>query len=505
LRQQWGFNGFVVSDGGAIWDIWARHKYEPTPEAAAAEAVKQGCDLCSGNVAPDRAAIRRSASWLPDTLGWLHGGEDYSVLTNSVAQGLISESEIDTALGHELPARFRLGLFDPPAMVPWSKITMAENDTPVHRGLALKVAEQSIVLLKNDGTLPLDRAKLKRIAVIGPNADSTRMLLGNYSGTPSRSTTILDGLKQFAGTNIDIVYAPGCLLAAKSEGSNVPSDESASSAIAMARSADVVVFAGGVDSSLEKEESNDTAPRYVGFFRGDRTRIELPSPQEYLLHALHALGKPVIFVNSSGSAMALPWEARHLPAILQAWYPGEEGGRAVAEVLFGDVNPSGRLPVTFYASTADLAAFDDYGMSNRTYRYFNGKPVYAFGHGLSYTKFQYADVALDRKGYGAGDKLKLAFSLKNTGVCGGDEVVQVYFRHLNSAEPQPKLSLCGFLRIHLAKGESSQVVLEIPAQRFRYWKPEKRQYVVEPGKYELLIGGASDDIRLRTPVTINNI
>jgi beta-glucosidase len=187
---------------------------------------------------------------------------------------------------------------------------------------------------------------------------------------------------------------------------------------------------------------------------------------------------------------------------VQAWYPGEEGGRAVAEVLFGKVNPSGRLPVTVYTSTAALPAFDDYSMSNRTYRYFSGKPLFAFGHGLSYTKFKYLQAQLNASAFSAGEMMKLSFTLKNTGPCSGDEVAEVYFRHLHSAVPQPKLALCGFKRIHLAKGESAAVTMEIPAERFHYWDTKKKQNVVEPGKYELLVGAASDDIRLRVPASI---
>jgi beta-glucosidase len=218
-----------------------------------------------------------------------------------------------------------------------------------------------------------------------------------------------------------------------------------------------------------------------------------------LLKALAGTGKPVILVNCSGSPMAMPWEAKHLPAILQAWYPGEQGGRAVGEILFGDVNPSGHLPLTFYAATADLPSFTDYSMSNRTYRYFNGKPEFAFGHGLSYTKFKFQERQAGVKKHPADGTAKVTFTVKNTGKLDGDEVAQVYFRHVNSAVPQPKLALCGFARVHLKRGESSKVTVEVPATRLRYWDTQKKQYVVEPGDYEFLVGAASDDIRLNCP------
>ena len=239
-----------------------------------------------------------------------------------------------------------------------------------------------------------------------------------------------------------------------------------------------------------------------GFSGGDRTHIELPRVQEDLLRALHGTGKPVVFVNCSGSAIAMPWEAENLPAILQAWYPGEQGGRAVGDILFGDVNPSGRLPVTFYKATTDLPDFEDYSMSNRTYRYFNGKPLFAFGHGLSYGQFKYQRAGINRSSFNAGDTIKLTFTVKNTGDLAGDEVAQVYFQPKHSAVSQPKLALCGFTRIPLAPGQAAHMTVDIPAERFRYWDTVKKQYVVEPGDYELLIGAASDDIRLRVPAKI---
>jgi beta-glucosidase len=251
----------------------------------------------------------------------------------------------------------------------------------------------------------------------------------------------------------------------------------------------LVVYVGGITPAQEGE----------GF---DRDSIELPAVQEKLVQALHATGKPMVMVNCSGSAIALPWEAENLPAILQIWYPGEEGGRAVAEVLFGEVNPSGHLSITFYRATADLPGFTDYSMTNRTYRYFNGKPLFAFGHGLSYTKFDFKSGKLESKKIPAGGTAKVTFAVKNSGKLDGDEVAQVYFRHVHSAVPQPKLALCGFARVHLKRGETSRVTVEVPATRLRYWDTQNKQYVVEPGNYEILIGAASDDIRMKLPITI---
>jgi beta-glucosidase len=477
LRKQWGFDGYIVSDCGAIHNIWGaqEHHYVSTPEEAAADAVKVGCNLCCGG--------------------------DYTALVKAVQKGLITEAEIDRALYYTLWTRFRLGLFDPPDKCPFSKIGIDQNDTAEHEALALKVAEESVVLLKNSGVLPLNRSKIRRIAVIGTNAVSASMLEGNYNGKAARPVTVLDGIKQAAGSNIEVAFAAGGPLALLKNRSNKPGQKMIDEAVAAAKSADVIVFVGGISAQFEGEEmrrSND----FDGFDGGDRTRIELPSVQTDLLKALAATGKPVIFVNCSGSAMAMPWEVRNLPAILQAWYPGEQGGRAVAEVLFGDVNPSGHLPVTFYASTKDLPDFMDYSMSNRTYRYFNGKPEFAFGHGLSYTRFKFQDGRLDAKIIPADGTVKMTFTVKNTGRRDGDEVAQVYFRHDHSDVPQPKLALCGFARVHLKHGEAESVTVEVPAERLRYWDTDKKQYVVAPGQYEFLVGAASDDIRLKLPMTI---
>jgi len=261
----------------------------------------------------------------------------------------------------------------------------------------------------------------------------------------------------------------------------------------------VIIYVGGLSPSLEGE---DMPVPFDGFSGGDRTRIELPAPQTELLKALHATGKPVVFVNCSGSAVAMPWAARNLPAILQAWYPGEMGGRAVAEVLFGDINPAGRLPITFYSSTEDLPAFEDYSMANRTYRYFRGTPEFAFGHGLSFTRFEYGKPRLESATVPINGTLKVSFTLKNSGTLDGDEVAQVYFRRKDSQPSDARQALCGFIRVHVAKQQTANVSLEILLERFRHWSTAEKRYMVEPGAYELLIGAASDDIKARLPLTV---
>jgi beta-glucosidase len=475
LRKKWGFDGYVVSDCDAVADIWRPnlHHFVNTPEEAAAAAVKAGCNLCCGG--------------------------DYNSLVRAAQQNLVTEKDIDNALYYTLWTRFRMGLFNSDDKNPYSKITIAQNDTDEHRAVALKLAQQSLVLLKNDGVLPIERAKYKKIAVIGPNAKSLTMLNGNYHGTPSKPVSILDGIKQLAGEGVEITYAYGCPVttvtrtaawSAQDNTTTRPLPELKAEALGVATNADLVIFVGGITAAQEGE----------GF---DRTAIELPEVQEQFIRDLRAaVTKPVVMVNCSGSAMALTWENDNLAAILQAWYPGEEGGKAVGQALFGDINPSGRLAVTFYRATTDLPAFTNYSMANRTYRYFTSKPLYAFGYGLSYTTYEMTDGKLNAKSIPADGSVQVTFDVKNTGKMDGVEVAQVYFRHVKSSVEQPKLALCGFSRVAVKKGSSTTETVNVPAERFRYWDTEKKQYVVEPGEYEILVAAASDDIKLTLPLTV---
>ena len=474
LRNQWGFKGQVVSDCGAISDFFYGHGFSPTIEAAAATAVKAGCDLCCGT--------------------------EYRQLAEAVGDKLLQESELDTAVGRLLEARFRLGMFDPPALVPYSKIEVTDYDTLTNDTLALRMARESVVLLKNDGLLPLDRTKIHKIAVMGFNAFYTNTLLGNYEGVPSHPVTFAEGIETLLGTNVAFVFMTACPLAMQVGDNNVPAYEAArAKAVEAAQSVDAVIYVGGICAELEREFMN--VP-FEGFDHGDRTRIELPPVQTEFLKALQATGKPLVFVNCSGSAIAMPWEAEHISAIVQAWYPGQEGGRAVAEVLFGNVNPAGRLPLTFYSATDDLPSFLDYSMANRTYRYFKGKPLFAFGHGLSYTQFKYDAAQLDKAQVNANDTVHVKLDLANTGARDGDEVVQVYFRHVNSAVPQPLEALCGFQRVPVAVKQVAHVDIPVPVKELRYWDTARKEYVIEPGNYEILVGAASDDIRAKLALRV---
>ena len=599
LRGEWGFNGYVVSDCGAIDDIYKRHNFLKTAEEASALAVKRGTDL--------------------------ECGESYKALVNAVKQGLISEAEIDRAVKRLFDARFRLGMFDPPETVPYSKIPFSANDSPEHRQLALDAARESIVLLKNENnTLPL-RKNLKSIAVIGPNADEVQVLLGNYHGQPSRATTPLAGIRQRVSSQTKVLYALGTTITEVSavpvpasvlrgpEGESglkaeyfsnkelkgapvltrvdrevnfdwgmmnpvpgVPADDFSArwtgklvppmngkyrfgataddgvrvyldgkliaedwtehapatvtgevtleagksydikmeyyeskigavaklvwqpppantaktelpyaEAIRVAKQADTVVLVLGLSPRLEGEEMNVREP---GFLGGDRTDIKLPARQQGLVEAVAATGKPVVLVLLSGSALAVNWANEHIPAIVQAWYPGEEGGTAIAEALFGDYNPAGRLPVTFYKSADQLPAFDNYQMDGRTYRFFKGEPLYPFGHGLSYTRFKYSALKVSAPRVAQGEKVLVSAEVENSGTREGDEVVQLYLTDSDASVRVPIRSLAGVERVHLKPGERRVIKFTIEPRQLAVITNDGRT-VVEPGDFKITIGG----------------
>jgi beta-glucosidase len=628
LRKDWGFDGYVVSDCGAIDDIYRHHKIVDTPEAAAALGVRNGCDLeCGGT---------------------------YRHLTEALAAGLVTEADIDVAVTRLMRARIRLGEFDPPDRVSFARIPYSVNESPAHARLSRRMAQESIVLVKNDGVLPLSRT-LKTLAVIGPNANELMSLLGNYYGTPSRPVTALEGIREAVGPGTRVLYArgadliegredPGAIPTVSTEflrpaaGSDahgltgeyfrgrelqgaptltridpavdfrwyrgsptsdlvargeldaahaLPDDDFSvrwtgqllppatgdytlsvtgddgyrlyvngalvidawapasragakvatvhlekgrpadvtleyfeaerdaevhlgwqppgakppfEAALDAARAADAIVFVGGLTGDVEGEEMRVS---YPGFAGGDRTDIALPATQERLLEALGATGKPVVLVLMTGSALAVTWAQDHLPAILVAWYPGQEGGRAIADVLFGDVNPAGRLPVTFYRSVEDLPPFADYDMAGRTYRYFTGTPLYAFGHGLSYTHFEYGDLRLSRAAAGPDDPVEVSVTIRNAGNRVGDEVPQLYVRAVGAPVPMPVRQLRGFERVTLSAGESRTVRFHLtPAQDLSHYDPALHAFVASPGSYDIQVGASSVDIRQSTRLQV---
>jgi beta-glucosidase len=454
LRDEWGFDGYIVSDCGAVDDVYRHHHVVDTPEAAAALAVKNGCDL--------------------------NCGDTYGALARAVEQGLISEAEIDTAVRRLFTARFRLGMFDPPEQVAYAQTPFSANDSPEHRALAREVARQSIVLLKNaEECLPL-RKDIKSLAVIGPLADDHKVLLGNYNGTPSQDVTVLEGIKNRLN-NGEVFWAKGCEATGDDKSGFIE-------AAATAKQADLAVVVLGLTSQIEGEEGD--APDSDA--AGDRTHIDLPGVQEELLKAIVATGKPVVLVLMGGSALAINWAEAHVPAILMAWYPGEEGGAAVADVLFGDYNPAGRLPVTFYKSLAQLPDFCDYNMTGRTYRFFAGEPLYPFGYGLSYTSFKYSNLQITPAQATIQDEIDVRVVVENIGARAGDEVVQMYVSDVEACVPRPIRELRGTARIHLHPNEKQTVRFTLKPQDLSLIN-DAGQRVVEPGEFLIAVGGGQPD------------
>ena len=477
LRKKWGFKGYVVSDCWAVSDFCNFHKFVPTAEKAAALAVKAGTDLSCG--------------------------PEYGTLLEAVRLGYITENELNVSVKRLFEARFRLGMFDPPANVKYASILQNDYNTQANRSLAKEVALQSIVLLKNDNNvLPISK-KVKSIAVIGPYANDTSVLLGNYNGIPSQPVTILEGIRRNATKGIKVIYCQGVekpeIQALRNQNTDISANPLFVQSLSIARKADVVVFIGGISPNLEGEEMDVNVP---GFAAGDRTSIDLPQNQLILLEQLKATGKPLILILTNGSALAVNWAKENANAIVEAWYPGEEGGNAVADVLFGKYNPAGRLPVTFYKSVNDLPAFDDYSMKGRTYKYFEGIPLYAFGYGLSYTSFTYTKASTNSLELTEADTIVLTVNLSNAGKLDGDEVIQVYAKQPSGINNQPIKAMIAFERIHFLKGESRDVKISIPVARLRHYDLNLNDYSVAKGTYELLIGAASDDIRLNTKISI---
>jgi len=446
LRDEWGFDGHVTSDCWAIRDFYLHHRVVNTPEEAAAMAVRNGCDLNCGDTFP--------------------------YLVNAVAQGLIDEATIDVAVKRLFQTRMRLGMFDPAEMVPYAQIPISVNDAPEHRQLALDFACASMVLLKNKGILPFSPA-LRSIAVVGPNADDVDVLLGNYNGTPSSAVTPLAGIRARAGKDVTVLYEPGCDLLD-------PSRDGFAAAVAAARQSDVVVACLGISQRVEGEEGRGRA--------ADRSDIVLPAVQEALLAELFATGKPVVVVLLNGSPLAVNEAETHAAAILEAWYPGEEGGTAISRVLFGDYNPAGRLPVTFYKSVDQLPAFEDYAMAGHTYRYSYAEPLYPFGYGLSYTTFAYNGLVISPSGQGTNATVTVQATVTNTGARDGDEVVQLYVSDVASQYPLPIRHLEGFQRLHLKAGEARTVQFELSPRQMAAFD-DAGQRVVEPGGFVVSVGG----------------
>jgi beta-glucosidase len=611
LRNEWNFKGYVVSDCGAIDDIYLHHKVVPTSAEAAALAVKSGCDLECATT--------------------------YTHLKEAVADKIITEAEINIAVKRLFTARFKLGMFDPPEMVKYTKIPYSVVDSKEHHLLALEAAHKSIVLLKNENNLLPLKKSIKTIGVIGPNADQWMMLLGNYNGLPSDPITPLRGIREKL-PNSTILYAPGCELAeglpsfekipaaVLSHGNEsglradyytnhelkgtilfsskdntldanwgdksprkdmnddnfgvrwtgeIKPDQSGEyqlgiittckvnlylndgiiantsyhfrdeyndprlrksilikleagkkyklrveagetygdarvqlvwskpktnlkenlkqQAINIAKKSDVVVMCMGLSANLEGEEMDVNID---GFKGGDRTKLDLPANQEELIKEIQRLGKPVVLVLLNGSALSINWENKNIPAIIESWYPGQAAGQAIADVLFGDYNPAGRLPVTFYSSLKGLPSFEDYNITTQTYRYFKGDVIYPFGYGLSYTNFHYDNLQIDHQSK-ASNAVKLSVNVKNTGKVAGDEVIEVYVSNKTAGGHIPIRALKAFKRIYLKAGESKIVTMGLAADAFSIINDDNKK-VILPGKFEITVGGGQPDVKVKT-------
>ena len=444
LLGEWGFGGLVVSDCWAVHDFFVpgRHGYSPDAAHAVAAALNNGVDL--------------------------ECGDSYRHIPEAVSAGLLDEATVDRSLERVLCERIRLGELD--GKDPWSKLDTAIIESDSHRALSLKMAHESLVLLQNkDEVLPL--GKCSRIALLGPNADNAPMQWGNYNGIPRSTVTLKDALQQRVPS---LTYIQGCPHVA---GKVIPAN-----LLEQLEWIDTVIFAGGLSPALEGEQMEVELP---GFKGGDRTDIELPAVQRELLEALHSAGKTVILVNFSGSAVGLERETQSCAAILQAWYPGQEGGTAIADVLFGDVCPSGKLPVTFYRSIADLPDYENYDMQGRTYRFFGGKPLFPFGFGLSYTYFEYGKASV-RRGH-------IIIPVTNTGGRDSSETVQLYVRRTDDPAG-PRLSLRGFNKVSIKAGESIDVKIPLTEDTFTWWNEESGRMEPLHGEWDLLYGGDSQNL-----------
>lgn len=465
LRDELKFNGYVTSDCWAIKDFNEGHKVTDSIEESASLAVKNGCDLNCGCA--------------------------FASLMKGYQKGLVQEKEIDSSVIRLMLLRMRLGMFDDPKKVSYASIPYEKNDCEEHRRIALEVAEKSLVLLRNkNGFLPLNRKELKSVAVIGPNADSRAALEGNYSGTASEYLTVLEGVREAAGRDTRIYYAEGCHLFKNSTSNLSQKYDRLTEAVSAAERADVTILCLGLDAGLEGEDG-DTGNEFAS---GDKPNLALPGTQQELLEAVIETGKPVVLILFAGSALAVNWAGELSQAIVQAWYPGGQGGRAVASLLFGDYSPSGRLPITFYRSEQDLPDFHDYSMENRTYRFLKAEPLYPFGYGLSYARFQYERPALSKSEIIAGCDIEVQSQVKNTGKCESDEIVQLYLQDLEASVRVPKWQLAGIKRVSLKPGETSDLHFTVTARQMALID-EAGNCILEPGKFRVYIGGSQPDER----------
>ncbi len=454
LREDWGFQGHVVSDCGAIDDIHAGHRRVRTPVEAAALALRAGCDLCCG--------------------------KSYEQLGKAIQRGLANEADLDRALDRTLATRFKLGMFDPAERVPYASLPPEVVNSPAHRQLAYQAAVESMVLLKNkNGMLPIDTRKYRRLLITGPNAASVDVLLGNYYGMNDHLTTLLEGISGRAPEGVQVNYRQGCQLM----GENL---NPINWAVGEAYDSDLVIACMGLAPALEGEEGE----AILSGAAGDRLDLGLPANQIIFLKQLAEARKPIVLVLTGGSPIDLGAVEGLADAILFAWYPGQEGGRAAASLLFGDELPSGRLPITFSGPAEALPPFDDYGMTGRTYRYMTKDPQYPFGFGLGYTQFAYLDLRLEKTSLRAGEALTGEVTLLNAGRREAEEVAQFYLSDLQASVPVPIHKLVGFRRVRLGPGERRRITFTITPEMMALVN-EAGESVLETGQFRLAVGGCS--------------
>ena len=463
LRRQWQFDGHFVSDCWALSDFHKYHKVTATPIDSAALALKNGCDLNCGDT-------------------FLH-------VLDAFYTGGVTEKDIDAAVIRLMRTRLRLGMFD---KVPeFDSLDFSRNDTRENREASLRCAQKSLVLLKNDGILPLNLNNMKKgIAVIGPNSNCRIMLQGNYHGDASRYITIAEGIQDYVGDALRVYWAQGCHKTFDRYHRLAKPDDRIAEAVIIAKRSDVAVVCLGLDETIEGEQSH----RSTELSCGDKNSLDLPPQQQRLLEAVRATGTPTILILGAGSALSVCWADEQVNAIISAWYPGASGGKALADLIFGQYSPAGRLPITYYRSADELPGFTDYSMEGRTYRFLKNKPLYPFGFGLSYTSFAYTGLKVGTETVKAGSPQTLTLSVRNTGSRDGDEVVQVYIKDEEASVRVPHFSLCGFQRVFFKAGETKSLSFTIDPAAMRVVL-DSGERLIEPGRFTLYVGGNAPDER----------
>lgn len=462
LRKEWGFQGHVVSDCWAIKDFHEGHGVTFEAEESVAMAVNNGCDLNCGDL--------------------------FIYVADAVRKGMIAEERVDEALVHLFMTRMKLGMLNGEEKTPYDDIPYTVVDSRQMQELNLKTAEKCVVLLKNEGgLLPLDESRISTIGIIGPNANNRKALVGNYEGTASRYYTIAEGIQERVGDNIRVLVSEGCHLYRDQISDLSIGKDRDSEVKAVCEASDVVVMCLGLDSGLEGEEG-DQGNQYAS---GDKPNLHLPGKQQEILEIAYTSGKPIVLIVLSGSALAIDWADENIPAIIQGWYPGAQGGRAIARVLFGDKNPEGRMPVTFYRTSEELPAFTDYSMKGRTYRYMKGEALYPFGYGLSYTEFTYTSVRTSSDIIQT-EGITVRAVITNIGSRDGIETVQIYIKA--DRDNTPNAQLKGIRKVPLQVGESREIAVRLPLDAFALYD-EQGVNRIEQGRYRIYIGGTQPDSR----------